>query len=166
MVPFASPAPLMVPARSNVPLETRRRAPPQKQKRTKKTKQNAAHVEDEVIAPVPSRAQTGAKHFYDDDDDDDMSFEELDKDVVPHPKYGSSSSAAQQQSVSTGVQKMEQVTRSWTPTAVLVAWTGMMLLAIALSLDSLTVSSYQPYALSEFQSHSMLPAISTLQSIL
>ncbi|KAH8715968.1 MFS siderochrome iron transporter C [Beauveria bassiana] len=61
---------------------------------------------------------------------------------------------------------MEQVTRTWKPAAILVVWIGMMLLAVALSLDSLTVSSYQPYALSEFKSHSMLPAISTIQNIL
>ncbi|KAJ4165472.1 hypothetical protein LMH87_007104 [Akanthomyces muscarius] len=167
MVPFASPAPFLVPPRagSDVPLQTRRQPPRQKKRKEKRQrKREADRVAEDVITPVPPSVQPCAKRFYDDDDDsDDVSFEEFEKDAPEDPNHTGS---AGQQSMPTGVQKIEQVTRSWTPTAVLVAWTGMMLLAMALSLDSLTVSSYQPYALSEFNSHSMLPAISTLQSVL
>lgn len=42
----------------------------------------------------------------------------------------------------------------------------MMLLSMALSLESLTVSSYQPYVLSGFNSHPMLSGMSILQNIL
>lgn len=45
-------------------------------------------------------------------------------------------------------------------------WLGMFLLAIAVSLAGQTVISYQPYALSEFNAHSMLSVIGTIQYIL
>ncbi|KAL7904426.1 MFS general substrate transporter [Trichoderma velutinum] len=45
-------------------------------------------------------------------------------------------------------------------------WFGMFLLAIAVSLAGQTVVSYQPYALSEFNAHSMLAVIGTIQYIL
>lgn len=45
-------------------------------------------------------------------------------------------------------------------------WASMMLLAIAMSLAGQTVLSYQPYALSEFDAHSMLSVIGTIQYIL
>lgn len=68
--------------------------------------------------------------------------------------------------VTEGVRKIENVTRSWSTAALAFAWAGMLLIAIAVSLDSMTVSAYQPYALSEFKEHSMLSAVSTLQNIL
>lgn len=68
--------------------------------------------------------------------------------------------------LTSGVQKIEQVTSLWSPTTIILFWAGMNLLAIAMSLDAQTVSSYQPYALSEFGAHSMLSAVSTLQNIL
>ncbi|TQW05914.1 hypothetical protein V2A60_002892 [Cordyceps javanica] len=187
MVPFASPAPFTAapavagPAGAQPPRQTRRR-PPHRTKKKKQQQQQArkkeaarGRDEEDVIAPVPSSAGTGTArrsdndsdndydYDYDYDDVDDMSLEEFDKDAA---KHGEQAAVAAQPSVSAGVEKIEHVTRSWTPAAILVAWTGMMLLAVALSLDSLTVSSYQPYALSEFKSHSMLPAVSTLQNIL
>lgn len=169
MVPFASPAPFLVSPPADVSLQTRRQPPRQKKQKEKKQKKQreTSRPAEDVITPVPLSAQPCAKRFYDDDDSgsdsDDVSFDELEKNAPEDPKR---TPAALRQSMPTGVQKIEQVTRLWTPTAVLVAWTGMMLLAMALSLDSLTVLSYQPYALSEFNSHSMLPVISTLQSIL
>ncbi|KAF3074718.1 Siderophore iron transporter 1 [Trichoderma lentiforme] len=45
-------------------------------------------------------------------------------------------------------------------------WFGMFLLAIAVSLAGQTIVSYQPYALSEFNAHSMLSVIGTIQYIL
>lgn len=65
-----------------------------------------------------------------------------------------------------GVQKVEDISRLWSTTGLVIAWTGMMLIAIAVSLDGQTVSAYQPYALSEFGAHAMIAAISTLQNIL
>ena len=65
-----------------------------------------------------------------------------------------------------GVQKVENISRLWSNTGLTIAWTGMILIAIAVSLDGQTVSAYQPYALSAFGAHSMLAAISTLQNIL
>ncbi|OAA69162.1 siderochrome-iron transporter MirC [Cordyceps fumosorosea ARSEF 2679] len=164
MVPFASPAPLAAgPALDQAPLAERRRRPrPKKQKKQKPARRPN---EADVIAPVPSTARISAARSYDDEyDDDDDSMDEFDKDPEMHDKHPPQQPV--QQSPSTGVQKIEHVTRSWTPTTIIVAWTGMMLLAIVLSLDSLTVPSYQPYALSSFNAHSMLPALTTLQSIL
>lgn len=156
MVPFASPAPFMVPrdstGRTDVPLRSGQ--PPRK-----KAKQRAANGED-IITPVQPTAQASAQRWL--DDDDEASLKDFDKGVVFNEEHTSGA----RQSLSTGVQKMEIVTSRWTRTGIIIAWTGMLLLAIALSLDSLTVSSYQPYALSEFKSHSMLPVVSTLQSIL
>lgn len=68
--------------------------------------------------------------------------------------------------LTSGVQKIEQVTSLWSPVTITLFCAGMTLLAIAMSLDAQTVSSYQPYALSEFGAHSMLSAVSTLQNIL
>lgn len=65
-----------------------------------------------------------------------------------------------------GVQKVENISRLWSNIGLAVAWLGMLLIAIAVSFDGQTVSSYQPYALSEFSAHSMLAAIATLQNIL
>lgn len=65
-----------------------------------------------------------------------------------------------------GVQKVENISRLWSDTGLAVVWTGMILVAIAVSLDGQTISAYQPYALSAFGAHSMLAAISTLQNIL
>jgi hypothetical protein len=65
-----------------------------------------------------------------------------------------------------GVQKVENISRLWPNVGLAVAWLGMLLIAIAVSFDGQTVSSYQPYALSEFSAHSMLAAIATLQNIL
>ncbi|EHK21609.1 uncharacterized protein TRIVIDRAFT_52812 [Trichoderma virens Gv29-8] len=45
-------------------------------------------------------------------------------------------------------------------------WFGMFLLAIAVSLAGQTMLSYQPYALSEFNPHSMISVIGTIQYIL
>lgn len=45
-------------------------------------------------------------------------------------------------------------------------WAGLFLLAIAVSLAGQTIISYQPYALSEFNAHSMLSVIGTVQYIL
>jgi hypothetical protein len=45
-------------------------------------------------------------------------------------------------------------------------WFGMFLLAIAVSLAGQTMLSYQPYALSEFNAHSMISVIGTIQYIL
>lgn len=45
-------------------------------------------------------------------------------------------------------------------------WVGLFLLAIAVSLAGQTIVSYQPYALSEFNAHSMLSVIGTVQYIL
>lgn len=45
-------------------------------------------------------------------------------------------------------------------------WAGLFLLAIAVSLAGQTIVSYQPYALSEFNAHSMLSVIGTVQYIL
>ncbi|ATY61331.1 siderochrome-iron transporter [Cordyceps militaris] len=168
MVPFASPAPLVGPLRTDVSLANRRQPRQKKQKKPKR--KDTRHVEaDDVIAPVPLSARvSGAKRLYDDDEDeedDDVSLYEFDKDAAIHHQHAAAA-AASPPPVSMGVEKMQHVTRSWTPTTVLIAWAGMMLLAIALSLDSLTVPSYQPYALSEFQSHAMLPVLGTLQSIL
>ncbi|KAJ6785211.1 hypothetical protein PWT90_02945 [Aphanocladium album] len=162
MLPFASPAPLLAPStalgRTDAPLRARRQP-------RKPRKQDAARRDaDDVITPVPASAQAGASRHWA-EEDDNGSLDDFDKDMDMYEKPAAAAAAAQQ-NLSAGVQKIEEVTRLWTPTAVLVAWTGMMLLAIVLSLDSLTVSSYQPYALSEFNSHSMLPAVSTLQNIL
>lgn len=164
MVPFASPAPLVGSLRTDVSLANRRQPRQKKQKKPKR--KDTRHVEaDDVIAPVPLSARvSGAKRLYDDDEDeedDDVSLYEFDKDAAIHHQQAAATAASPP-----GVEKMQHVTRSWTPTTVLIAWAGMMLLAIALSLDSLTVPSYQPYALSEFQSHAMLPVLGTLQSIL
>ncbi|KAJ3477781.1 hypothetical protein NLG97_g8748 [Lecanicillium saksenae] len=160
MVPFASPAPFLVPkaatGRTDVPI------PAQRQLRNTRKQEVARRDADDVITPLPASAQAGgSRHWL--QDDDNISLDDFDKDMDAFEKPAA---AAAQQKLSAGVQKIEEVTCRWTPTAVIVAWTGMMLLAIALSLDSLTVSSYQPYALSEFKSHSMLPAVSTLQNIL
>lgn len=65
-----------------------------------------------------------------------------------------------------GVQMVENILRLWSTSGLAVAWASMLLIAIAVSLDGQTVSSYQPYALSSFNAHSMLAAISTLQNIL
>lgn len=65
-----------------------------------------------------------------------------------------------------GVQKVENISRLWSNIGLAIAWLGMLLIAIAVSFDGQTVSSYQPYALSEFSAHSMLAAIATLQNIL
>lgn len=45
-------------------------------------------------------------------------------------------------------------------------WVSLFLLAIAVSLAGQTIISYQPYALSEFNAHSMLSVIGTVQYIL
>jgi hypothetical protein len=45
-------------------------------------------------------------------------------------------------------------------------WAGLFILAIAVSLAGQTIISYQPYALSEFNAHSMLSVIGTIQYIL
>jgi hypothetical protein len=45
-------------------------------------------------------------------------------------------------------------------------WASLFLLAIAVSLAGQTIISYQPYALSEFNAHSMLSVIGTVQYIL
>jgi hypothetical protein len=45
-------------------------------------------------------------------------------------------------------------------------WASLLLLAIAVSLAGQTIISYQPYALSEFNAHSMLSVIGTVQYIL
>ena len=65
-----------------------------------------------------------------------------------------------------GVQKVENISRLWSTTGLVIAWTGMILIAVAVSLDGQTVYAYQPYALSAFGAHTMLAAISTLQNIL
>jgi hypothetical protein len=65
-----------------------------------------------------------------------------------------------------GVQKVENILRLWLTSGLILAWASMLLIAIAVSLDGQTISSYQPYALSSFKAHSMLAAISTLQNIL
>lgn len=151
VVPFASPAPFLVPR--HIPER------PEATRPKKRTKKKVVHVDQDTIAPVPLPAKTALHHG---DDADDISLAEIDDDEIERQK----NALAQRNDLTAGVEKIENVTRLWTPTSVVVAWTGMMLLAIALSLDSLTVSSYQPYALSEFKSHSMLPAIVTIQNIL
>ncbi|KAM3445508.1 hypothetical protein NHJ13734_000421 [Beauveria thailandica] len=176
MATFGSPVPALPSvagsASTNVSLEeaARRRQLRREQKQKQKEEQEAGRVQEggDVIAPVAPSAHTGAARGHDggdddDDDDDDDDGKSLGK---LYKEAAMRAEAAAQLDVPRGVRKMEQVTRTWKPAGILVAWIGMMLLAVALSLDSLTVSSYQPYALSEFKSHSMLPAISTIQNIL
>ncbi|KAH8128477.1 MFS general substrate transporter [Trichoderma asperelloides] len=52
------------------------------------------------------------------------------------------------------------------PTLFSFIWVSLFLLAIAVSLVGQTIVSYQPYALSEFNAHSMLSVIGTVQYIL
>ncbi|OAA57579.1 siderophore iron transporter [Niveomyces insectorum RCEF 264] len=68
--------------------------------------------------------------------------------------------------VTDGVLKVESISRMWSGYGLALAWLGMILVAIAVSLNGLTISSFQPYALSEFGAHAMLAAITTLQNIL
>ncbi|KAM3556400.1 hypothetical protein MY1884_005085 [Beauveria asiatica] len=175
MATFGSPVPALPSvagsASTNVSLEeaARRRQLRREQKQKKqKEEQEAGRVQEggHVIAPAAPSAHTGAARGHDGDDgdgDDHGDGKSLGK---LYKEAAMRAEAAAQLDVPRGVRKMEQVTRTWKPAGILVAWIGMMLLAVALSLDSLTVSSYQPYALSEFKSHSMLPAISTIQNIL
>ncbi|PQK12363.1 hypothetical protein BB8028_0003g09800 [Beauveria bassiana] len=176
MATFGSPAPSLPSvagsASLNVPLEeaARRRQLRREQKKKQRKEQEARRrvQEGDVIAPVAPSAHAGAArgHDGDDDDDDDDDDDGMSLSDELYKEAAMRAEAAAQLDIPRGVRKMEQVTRTWKPATILVVWIGMMLLAVALSLDSLTVSSYQPYALSEFKSHSMLPAISTIQNIL
>lgn len=80
--------------------------------------------------------------------------------VTPAPSQESASA------VTAGVAKIQGITRSWNKSRYIFFWACMMLIAICVSLDYQTVNAYQPYALSEFKSHSLLSAVSTLQIIL
>lgn len=65
-----------------------------------------------------------------------------------------------------GVSKIEGVTLAWSAKGLWFAWAGIMLLAVAVSLDSQTIYSYQPYATSTFGAHSLLATIGTVQNIM
>lgn len=90
------------------------------------------------------------------------SSKDLSNDDVPPD----GSKPASIQDLTQGVQNIKSITRSWSPTSLVVTWIGMLLLAIVLSLDSVTIYSYQPYALSEFHAHSLLSTASILQNIM
>ena len=63
-----------------------------------------------------------------------------------------------------GIQKVENISPLWSNTGLTIAWTRMIFIAIAVSFNAQTVSTYQPYALSAFGTHSMLAAISVALS--
>lgn len=65
-----------------------------------------------------------------------------------------------------GVSKIEGVTLAWSAKGLWIAWAGIMLLAVAISLDSQTIYSFQPYATSTFGAHSLLATIGTVQNIM
>lgn len=65
-----------------------------------------------------------------------------------------------------GVSKIEGVTLAWSAKGLWIAWAGIMLLAVAISLDSQTIYSFQPYATSKFGAHSLLATIGTVQNIM
>lgn len=65
-----------------------------------------------------------------------------------------------------GVAKIEGVTLAWSKVGLWTAWAGIMLLAVAVSLDSQTIYSYQPMATSTFGAHSLLATIGTVQNIM
>lgn len=65
-----------------------------------------------------------------------------------------------------GVSKIEGVTLAWSAKGLWVAWAGILLLAVAVSLDSQTIYSFQPYATSTFGAHSLLATIGTVQNIM
>lgn len=65
-----------------------------------------------------------------------------------------------------GVSKIEGVTLAWSAKGLWIAWAGIMLLAVAVSLDSQTIYSFQPYATSTFGAHSLLATIGTVQNIM
>lgn len=144
MMPTASPAPFLV--------ERNTTSVPRKAKKSSKGKQKKTleFEMDQITHIAPD------SNPYSDDDDDLQKPDGI--------KIGEESAGKAE--MTAGVQKIEDVTRAWSPVGIAVCWTGMFLLAIALTLDTSTISSYQPYALSQFQEHSMLPAISTLQNIL
>lgn len=65
--------------------------------------------------------------------------------------------------VTAGVAKMSAIIKHWRKEQHVLFWVSMLLIAVCISLDAQTVTAYQPYALSQFQSHSLLSAVSTLQ---
>lgn len=154
LMPTASPAPFMVERNTtSAPRTKKKKKQPSNTAPTRKSR-----LSMDEITPAP-RIDRLSEDDYDDVQKPDVW--ELEDFMLREKRLN-----AERAEMTAGVQKIEDVTRVWSPMGIVVCWTGMFLVAITLTLDSSTVSSYQPYALSEFEEHSMLPAISTLQNIL
>ncbi|KAK3185939.1 hypothetical protein K4F52_005394 [Lecanicillium sp. MT-2017a] len=154
LMPTASPAPFMVERNTtSAPRTKKKKKQPSNTAPTRKSR-----LSMDEITPAPRIDRLSDDDYDDVQKPDVWGLEEI---MLREKRLN-----AERAEMTAGVQKIEDVTRLWSPMGIVVCWTGMFLVAITLTLDSSTVSSYQPYALSEFQEHSMLPAISTLQNIL
>ncbi|KAJ3740665.1 drug:h+ antiporter [Lentinula detonsa] len=65
-----------------------------------------------------------------------------------------------------GLAKVEAVQRVWGPKSRIVFWIGIALISYVYSLDGETTYTYQTYATSSFNQHSLLGAIATAQAII
>jgi hypothetical protein len=65
----------------------------------------------------------------------------------------------------TGIEKIENISTIWDRKSLYTAWFSTFLLAIAISFDAQTLTSFQTYAASSFSSNTLLGTMSTVQSI-
>ncbi|KAF5383397.1 hypothetical protein D9757_006152 [Collybiopsis confluens] len=65
-----------------------------------------------------------------------------------------------------GLVKVEALQRVWGPKSRTAFWIGVALISYVYSLDGLTTYTYQTYATSSFNEHSLLGAIATAQAII
>ena len=75
-------------------------------------------------------------------------------------------SSGEEKGVSLGVQKIEAVTQTWTKTALVIALVFIWLIYFVEALLASTQGALIPYVISDYASHSLIPTVSIISTIL
>ncbi|EEH40178.2 siderophore iron transporter mirC [Paracoccidioides lutzii Pb01] len=96
---------------------------------------------------------------YDDENDSNANIDGRD------PIRGSGYTSASSDSMQEGVRKIEAISKTWTKKSLMVAYTGIFLMAFSTSLEGQTVLSLSAYATSSFSKHSLISTVMVVQNV-